>query len=244
MMQTLDSKTITVDAIMDELKAKGNESYKKIFIKHGAKEPLYGVKVEDLKRIQRNIKKDYDLAMELYRTGNSDAMYLAGLVADERKMRRKDLNEWVKAANWYMLSEYTVAWIAAESTHGWEMGTEWIDNKQENIAAAGWSTLSHCVSMTTDDKLNLKQIELLLKRIVKDIHESQNRVRYTMNGFVIAVGTYIPSLKAKALEAGKAIGKVNVDMGGTACKVPDVAEYIEKNATRAKVGFKKKTVRC
>lgn len=243
-MQTLDSKTMTIDAIMDELRSKGNDSYKKIFMRHGAQEPLYGVKVDDLKRIQRNIKKDYDLAMELYRTGNSDAMYLAGLIADERKMRRKDLNEWVKAANWYMLSEYTVAWIAAESSHGWEMGNEWIDNKDEQIAAAGWSTLSHCVSLYTDDKLDMKQIEALLKRVVKDIQKSPDRVRYTMNGFMIAVGSYVPSMKSKALETAKVVGKVSVDMGGTACKVPDVAEYIEKFATRAKIGFKKKTVRC
>jgi hypothetical protein len=50
-MATLTSpQTMTLDAIMEELKSKGNDSYKKIFIKHGAKEPLYGVKVEDLKK--------------------------------------------------------------------------------------------------------------------------------------------------------------------------------------------------
>lgn len=235
---------MTLDAIMDELKSKGNESYKKIFIKHGAKEPLYGVKVEDLKKIQRNVKKDYDLAMELYRTGNSDAQYLAGLVADERKMRRKDLNEWVKGASWYMLSEYSVAWVAAESAHGWEMGLEWIDSKEEQIATAGWATLSHYLALTTDDKLDKKQIEALLKRVGKEIHSASNRVRYTMNGFVIAVASYFLPLKEKAIETAKAYGKVEVNMGGTACKVPDAIEYIEKVHAKGKPGVKKKTVRC
>jgi len=243
MIQTIGSQAITVDAVMDELKEKANDSIKNIYIKHGAPEPLYGVKVDDLKKIQRYIKKDYDLSMELYRTGHSDAMYLAGLIADERKMRRKDLQEWVKGATWYMLSEYTVAWVAAESVHGWEMGNEWINNNGEQIAAAGWSTLSSHVALTADEKLDLKQIEALLKRIVKDIQTSPSRVRYTMNGFIISVGTYIPSLTKKAVEAAKAIGKVSVDMGGTACKVPAAEEYIA-NAIAKTGGKKRKSVRC
>ena len=235
---------MTLDVIMEELQAKGNDSYKKIFMKHGAVEPLYGVKVEDLKKIQRNVKKDYDLAMELYRTGNSDAQYLAGLIADERKMRRKDLQEWVNGASWYMLSEYAVAWVAAESAHGWQMGNEWIDSNEDNIAAAGWSTLSHYLSLTTDDKLDKKQIEALLKRVGKDIQSAKNRTRYAMNGFVIAVGSYYLPLKEKAIETAKTIGKVEVNMGGTACKVPDAIEYIAKVHANGKPGVKKKTVRC
>jgi 3-methyladenine DNA glycosylase AlkD len=47
---------------------------------------MFGVKVGDLKPIVKQIKGDQELAMQLYATGNSDAMYLAGLVADGRKM--------------------------------------------------------------------------------------------------------------------------------------------------------------
>ena len=72
---------MTAAEIVAELKKLGNESYKKVLIKHGAKEPFYGVKIEDLKKIQKRIKKDYQLALDLYDTGISDAMYLAGLIA-------------------------------------------------------------------------------------------------------------------------------------------------------------------
>ena len=40
------------EQILKEIKAAGSESIKKIHLKHGAKVPLYGVKVEDLKKIQ------------------------------------------------------------------------------------------------------------------------------------------------------------------------------------------------
>src|SRR6516164_8638427 len=100
--------------IVDELKSMGSESYKKVLLKHGAKEPFFGVKIEYLKKIQKRIKKDYQLALDLFDTGISDAMYLAGLIADDAKMTRKDLQKWVKSACWPMLSESTVPWVAAE----------------------------------------------------------------------------------------------------------------------------------
>ena len=38
---------------------------------------------DDLKKYQKRIKKDYQLSLDLYDSGVSDAMYLAGLIADE-----------------------------------------------------------------------------------------------------------------------------------------------------------------
>src|SRR6201992_1981370 len=89
---------MTVDEIMVQLQANSSESIKKILLKHGVKEPFFGVKVEFLKTIQKKIKMDYQLAKDLYATGNADAMYLAGLIADGGKMTKADLQVWMKGA--------------------------------------------------------------------------------------------------------------------------------------------------
>ena len=83
---------MTTKEIVEELRALGAESIKKVLRNHGVQEPFFGVKIGDMKKIQKRIKKDYQLALDLYDTGNYDAMYLAGLVADDAKMTRKDLN--------------------------------------------------------------------------------------------------------------------------------------------------------
>src|SRR5580692_1459532 len=101
-----------VAEIMAELQAMGSESIKKILLKHGVKEPFFGVKVEHLKTIQKKVKTDYQLAKDLYATGNADAMYLAGLIADDPKMTEAELQNWVNAAVSNNISEYTVPWVA------------------------------------------------------------------------------------------------------------------------------------
>src|SRR5437016_6639063 len=154
---------MTTDEVVKELKTKGSESIKKVLVKHGAKEPFFGVKVEDLKKIQKRIKKDHALALALYDTGISDAMYLAGLIADDAKKTKKDMQRWADGAYWYMLSEYTVPWVAAGSEHGWDMALEWIDSKKESIAAAGWATLSSLVATKDDSELDIAELKKLLQ---------------------------------------------------------------------------------
>jgi len=46
---------MTTKEILQQLKEMGSETTKNTLIKHGAKEPFYGVKVEDLKKIQKKI---------------------------------------------------------------------------------------------------------------------------------------------------------------------------------------------
>lgn len=234
----------TVKQVLAELKKKGSEQTRKTFARHGAPEGMFGVKVADLKVIAKKIKGNQDLALELYETGNGDAQYLAGIVADGSQFAKKQLDGWAKNASWHMISEYPVAWIASESPHARDMAMKWIKAKSPSIASAGWCTYSGIVTTTDDGDLDKKEIKELLKRIEKDLAKADNRVRYTMNGFVIAVGCYVASLTKAAKATAKKLGKVDVDMNGTACKVPDAVTYIEKLEKLDRIGKKRKTIKC
>lgn len=229
---------------MSQLEALGDPNTKKILTKHGAKEPFFGVKVADLKKVLKNHKKNHELALELYDTGNSDAMYLAGLMADEKKVDKVMLQDWVDKAYWYYISEYTVPWIATDAGLGYEMGMEWIDSDIETTASAGWAALSNWLIVTPNDEIDQNQLKSLMTRVDKEIHGAQNRVRYAMNNFVICVGGYVPELTKEAKKIGASIGKVSVEMGGTACKVPVIVDYIQKMEDKDRIGKKKKKARC
>ena len=51
-------------------------------------------------------------AFDLYDTGNYDAMSLAGLIADDARMTKKDLQRWVEKAYAGALPGATVPWVA------------------------------------------------------------------------------------------------------------------------------------
>lgn len=235
---------LTYEEIMQKLEELGSEQTKKVYLNHGVKEPFFGVKIGDLKKLVKFVKKDHDLALRLYNSGNHDAMYLAGLSVNPKMISKETLQDWAKKAYWYMPAEYTVAQVAAESNYALEQAREWMKSEEEMVAVCGWSTYSNYVSITPDQELDIAEIRELLNQVKNTIHEERNRVRYVMNGFVISVGSYVPELTEEAKQVAEYIGKVHVDVGNTACKVPVAVGYIEKIESKNRVGMKRKTCIC
>ncbi len=231
---------------MTELKKKGTEKGRTMYARHGTPaDKCLGVSNADLKLIAKTIKGDQALAYELYDTGIMDAMYLAGMVADGSQMTKAQVEDWAAgAADLQMISEYTVPWVTLENPHGRELAIKWTKSKEERVAASGWCTYCGFVATKPDAELDLKEIEDLLNRVIKEIGGAKNRVRHTMNAFVIAVGVYVKPLAKKAIAAAQAIGSVSVDMGDTACRVPQAVAEIQKAEAAGRAGKKRKTMRC
>lgn len=234
----------TVDEVMAELQTMGNETTRKTLLRHGAPENMFGVKVGDLKKVVKKIKGNQQLALDLYATENSDAMYLAGLVADGATMNRATLQRWATRSNWYMIAEHSVPGVTCENSAARDLAVKWIAAKKEIVQTCGWTTYSGIVATAADQDLDLKEIRTLLNSVEQTIHNSPNRVRYTMNGFVISVGCYVAPLLKEAKRVAKKMGTVSVEMGSTACKVPLATEYIDKVESMGRTGKKRKTMKC
>jgi hypothetical protein len=219
---------MTAKDIVAELKKLGTAPTKKTWMAHGAQEPCLGV---------------YQLALDLYDTGIADVMYLAGLIADDAKMTKKDLQKWIEGASWGMVAEFTVPWVASGSPHGRELALKWIGSKDEAIASAGWQTYSSMVAIKEDADLDLAEIKSLLQRVARSIHQQPNRVKYVMNSFVIAVACYVKPLHKLAVDTANGIGKVAVDLVG-ACKIPFAPDHIKKFEARRAIGKKRKSPKC
>ncbi|CAM2010460.1 DNA alkylation repair protein [Acanthopleuribacter pedis] len=234
----------TLETVMAELEAKSNEDALRIYRNQGYEGEAFGVRVGELKKMVKGIKKDQDLVRALFDTGNADAQYLAGLAADPKTFTEQDLDAWADRAFWFWISEYSVAGVAAESGNGWDVALRWIEDDRDHVSAAGWATLTHCLSITPDDQLDFATLETLLTRVGDTIHDCPNRTRYAMNGFVLGAAAFTIPLLEQAKTVAAKIGKVNVDMGKTQCKVHLATTYIAKLEEKNRLGRKKKTARC
>ena len=230
--------------VMAALEANGSESTRRIYLKHGAKEPFFGVKIGDLKVIAKKLKGEQALALELYATGNGDAQYLAGLIVDGAQLTRAQIQSWADKAAWRMISGTIVPWVASEHPDGYALARGWIDSPKEHVAIAGWSTLGAWVTVMPDERLPLKELGALLDRVAKTLPAQPDRVRQAMNYFVIACGTYVAALGVKAIATARKLGPVQVDVGDTDCRVPAAESYILKSRRGAPIAPKRKTVRC
>ena len=158
-------------------------------------------------------------------------------------MTKKDLQKWIEGASCGWVAEYTVPWVASAGPHGREMALKWMESKDEAIASAGWQTYSSMVAIKEDADLDLAEIKSLLQRVAKSINQQPNRVKYVMNGFVIAVACYVKPLHKLAVDTANGIGKVAVDLVG-ACKISFAPDQIKKFEARSAIGKKRKSPKC
>jgi 3-methyladenine DNA glycosylase AlkD len=217
--------------VLDELKTLGTEQNRKIYRRHGVRDELYGVSYADLKKLVKKVKVDHTLARKLWASGVHDARLLATMVADPKQADDALLEAWA-----HDLSDYTTA----DALSGYAGRTPFVRAKAEQwtradgewIETVGWNLLAYLAM--TDRTLPDRYFEDYLAAIERDIHAGKNRVRYAMNGALIAIGMRNPALEQKALAAAARIGKVEVDHGETSCKTPDAAAYIRKAGERKK----------
>lgn len=233
-----------LNEIMDELKSLGTERTKKIYMSNGAQEPVFGVSISAMKPIYKKIKYNQPMAEQLYATGNYDAMYLAGMIAEPKKMSEDDFNRWIEGAYFYMISDYIVAVTLAEADIAFTVADRWIDSGKELTMSAGWSCYEWLLGTRKDSEFDKDKLLAMLIRVRDTIHSQPNRTKYAMNNFLMAVGiSYLP-LHEEAKKIAQEVGTVNVFKGQNLCQTNIATEYIQNAVDKGKLGFKRKHVRC
>lgn len=237
-------KKMNLEMVMQELEELGKERSKKMYISNGAQEPLFGVATGAMKPIFKKTKLNQPLAEELYATGNYDAMYFAGIIADPKAMTESDYDRWMDAAYFYMLSDYVVAVTLSESGIAQEVADKWIASGEELRMSAGWSCYCWLLGNRKDVEFSESKISDMLDMVKNTIHDSPERAKSAMNNFVYTVGTSYLPLHEKAVGTAKEIGIVEVKRDQKKNSYLNAYENIQKEVDKGKIGFKRKHVRC
>lgn len=219
-----------------ELESLGTEQNRNIYRRHGVTGEQFGVSFANLEVLRKKIKKDHELAKGLWQSGNHDARVLATMVADPALADALILNSWVKDLAAHTLCDLFSAFVA-KTSHAMTLAPEWAQDPGEWKSRTGWLLLAR---LAADDKLSDQDLGRWLLAATDQIHGSPNRVKDAMVMYVISVGILDEEWNARALDAARMIGKVDVDHGETGCQTPDAADYMKR--TIARKGFVRKAV--
>jgi len=215
--------------VLDQLRAAGKESFRKTYLRHGVREPLFGVSTADLKSLKKKIKTDDALARELWRSGSYEARVLSTMIADASRLDEATLDAWSRDLDSYPLVD-AFGELVSRTPHARAKAEQWIAADDESIESAGWKILAHLAlkDATLPDSYFATHVEAIRRAI----GTAKNRVKHEMNNALIAIGGRNDALEAKAITAAKAIGTIDVDHGNTACVTPDAIAYIAKMRAR------------
>ena len=216
--------------VLRELESLGTEQNRKIYKRHGAGDNLYGVSFANQKVLTRKYKGNHQLALELWDSGNADARILATMIADPKLADNAMIERWASDLTNYGLAD-ALEGLVTRTPLAREKAEEWIKSDEEWRGSMGWQLVGQLAMQDKD--LPDDYFERHLQTIERDIHSAKNRVRYSMNGAIIAIGLRNDRMREKALAVAEKVGKVEVDHGETGCKTPDAVPYIMKASARS-----------
>lgn len=233
-----------VSAVLKELESLATAHTKKRYISNGAKEPLFGVPTGKMKPMSKKIVMDQELSEKLYATGNFDAMYFAGIIADPNTMTKEDYNRWMKDAYFFMLSDMVVSVTLSESDIAEEVADEWIKTEKDLYMSAGWSTYCWLLGSRKDEEFSTEKLTKMLEYVKENIQNMPPHSKDAMMNFVYTVGTSYVPLHEEALAIAKAIGEVEIEHENKKTKIINAFENIQTQVEKDRIGFKRKYVRC
>ena len=226
--------------VMKQLELLGTAQNIKIYTRHGNDLPLYGVSIANLKKVLKPIKKDKELGKKLYYSGNTDAIYLSQWIVDPFQLTVTDYEYLINLTNYYMILDTVIPSILVQNKElAFTLLPIWIEHDNPRFRQVAYSLFANILGKYPNEEIDSNMVKHYLQQVRKVIHTEENRVKYSMNGFLISAGVYNEEFTESTITIGEEIGKVHVSMGETSCKVPFAPETIRKVQSMNRIGKKR-----
>jgi 3-methyladenine DNA glycosylase AlkD len=185
----------------------------------------FGVKTGDIRALAKKIKADHELAMQLWKTGNTDAQLLAILLMKPKGLSAKDLDKMVREARSAWVADWLSAYIVKEQPDSEKeaLREKWMKPAEKDAwaARAGWNLAASGINKGGKDAGGMG-VEALLDRIEKEMPKAPPQTQWTMNNTLIAIGVHHPPHRKRAVAIGEKIGLYKNWPMSKGCVIPYV----------------------
>jgi 3-methyladenine DNA glycosylase AlkD len=188
--------TETVPALLDELAGLGDPKMLAVNQRHGDE---HSVNLTKLRAVEKRVKTNQPLALELWETENTNARLLALLVCKPKEFTQEQLDTMLRDARTPKVQDWLVNYVVKKSNHKENLREVWFADADPVVASAGWALTTERVIKSPDG------IDLvgLLDLIESDMKDAQSRLQWAMNETLANIGIYHEDLRARALDIGE-----------------------------------------
>ncbi|MGJ9403886.1 DNA alkylation repair protein [Arthrobacter sp. KK5.5] len=186
----------TVAELMAELAELEDPRMRAVNEKHGDD---HGVNLTKLREIAKRLKKQQELAVELWATGDTAARLLALLICKPKAFSRDELDSMLREAGSPKVHDWLVNYVVKKGPHAEELRVAWMHDPDPVVASAGWALTSERVAKKPEG-LDLPG---LLDTIEAHMGDAPERLQWGMNHTLAFIGIEHPEHRARALDIGE-----------------------------------------
>ncbi|MCM2677656.1 DNA alkylation repair protein [Alkalicoccobacillus plakortidis] len=186
-------------------------------------------KLGDLRKIAKDIKKDHELAMELWSTGEYLPRLLAILIMDKKLLSQDVLNQLDKDMQTHTLDE-------RNNLMDWLMANQLTKDKKNIALMESWESSSSALQrrvfwyyqarLRWTGKTPPDNTAELLSAIEANITQEEPEVQWAMNFTAGWIGVYDEQYRARCIKIGEKTGLYKGEMVSKGCTPDYLPEFI------------------
>lgn len=193
---------MTSTEILNRLKELGSEENKKGMSKFGINvENAYGVNVQDIRTIAKEIGVDHSLAMELWKTKNHEARILATIIAEPAAFSSNELDDWAEDVNSWDLCDQFSNNLVYHTPFAMEKILMWSISDEPFVKRAGFATMANYALKHPD--LREKDVDGFFGLIMNECWDKRNYVRKAVSWALRNIGKRSLHYNRKAVKIAK-----------------------------------------
>jgi len=186
----------------------------------------YGVKLETLRGMAKEIGKNHELALELWGSGIHDARILACLIGNPKTSTNEQIDEWANDFDSWDVCDACCTHLFQNLPFAYEKAIEWSLNDSDFIKRAGFSLMARLA--VSDKKASNEKLSQFLPIIIREAIDDRNYVKKAVNWALRQIGKRNLHLNTLALQTAAQIQNMGTKS----------AKWIASNAIRELTGEK------
>ena len=172
-----------------------------------AVEQRLGVSVPDMRKLAKELGKDHNLALNLWKTGIAEARMVAAMIAEPEKLTEAQMEDWVKDINSWDVCDQVSMNLFEKTPIAWKKIIEWSGREEEFVKRTAFSLIA-CLAWH-DKKAKDEKFIGLFPVIVHGATEERNFVKKAVNWALRNIGKRNINLNKAAINIAREIQRLD-----------------------------------
>jgi len=196
------------EQVLKKLKEKAKPDQLEGMARYGMTvESRLGVSIPDLRKMAKDIGKDHQLALNLWKTGIAEAMILAAMVDVPQEVTEEQMEEWVSDLNSWDVCDQVCMNLFEKTPMAWKKIRDWSKREEEFVKRAAFA-LAACLAWHNKEAAD-KEFIRLLPVIHEGATDERNYVKKAVSWALRNIGKRNTNLNKVALQAAQDIRKID-----------------------------------
>lgn len=197
-----------VQEVIDLLKEKANKQYHAGMLRFGiSNDKALGVKIPEVRKLAKLIKKDHQLAQQLWDTGVHEARILASMIDDPKQVTPQQIDAWTKDFATWDVCDQVCGNLFDRTPYAIDKAIEFSSRQEEFIKRAGFVLMAEYAihNKKADDLVFIKFFPMM----EREAWDDRNFVKKAVNWALRQIGKRNKTLRPLAIECAQRIAQQN-----------------------------------